>query len=66
MTLDPTLLSVIADVITDLSAGAFAAAFLVPITSQRPQDKNVDLTVLNLALALFCLAVAWQLRMLIT
>lgn len=65
MTIDPLLISVVADIVTDLSAAAFAAVLIVPISVPRPREENISLAILNLLLGIFGLAVAWLLRMLV-
>ena len=41
--IDPLLIGVVADIVTDLSAAAFAAVLLVPISAERPREQNITL-----------------------
>ena len=52
MTLDPTLSAVLSDWLINLSAGLFAAAFVIPATTRRPIKHNQFLVMINLVGAL--------------
>ena len=54
MAVDPVAFTLLADWCIDLSAGSFAAAFLV--TTQRPLNARVILTDLLYSVAFFLLA----------
>ena len=62
MSSNPILLTIIADICTNLAAGWFGAAFIIPATQERPRVLNDRLMAVNLLYALAFFAVAYILK----
>lgn len=62
MILDPQWVVVLSDLFTNLSAGWFGAALIVPATSKRQGSVKLGLLISNIGLGILFLAFAYQLR----
>lgn len=62
MPIDATLLGVVADIITDLSAAAFAVVVIFPLNKPRLWEEETDLVVTHFLAGVFGLVSAWILR----
>lgn len=56
------LLTVIADIVTNLAAAAFGAVIVVPITTKWSLESNLFLIIFNTIMGLSLLVIAWELR----
>lgn len=59
---NPYLLLTISDVFTNLSAGWFGAAFIVPTFSNLPITFNFSILITDLIFGIFCFVVAYILK----
>jgi len=56
---DPFIFSLLSEFLVNLSAGWFAAAFVVPITTKRPRKVSIRLLTINIILSIVCLLAAY-------
>lgn len=59
---DPILLNLLAELLVNLSAGFYGAAFIVPLQRKRPTKLNLKLLTVNVSLGTLILALAYLLQ----